>query len=152
MSEAGLNLDFVQDNFSRSTHRGVVRGLHYQLPPAAQYKLIAVTRGAIFDVVVDIRKESKTLGHWLGLIVSGEDWNQLLVPPGFAHGFVTLETDVDVHYKVSAPYRPDLERTIYHDDPCIGIDWPVELAARSLSERDRSAPMLADADLPATWE
>lgn len=151
MKAAGHDCDFVQDNHSRSAHRGVLRGLHFQLPPAAQTKLIRVTRGAVFDAVVDLRPQSRTFGQWVGLTISAALWNQLLIPAGFAHGFLTLEDDVEVQYKVSAPYRPDLERVVRFDDPALAIDWPIEGFDLLLSERDRTAPLLADVDLPSRW-
>jgi dTDP-4-dehydrorhamnose 3,5-epimerase len=148
MAAAGLDFAFVQDNHSHSAARGVLRGLHYQLPPAAQDKLVRVTRGAIFDVAVDIRRGSPSFGKWVGLKVSADAWNQILVPVGFAHGFVTLEPDTEVQYKVTAPYRPDLERAIRFDDPALGIAWPVPAEQVQLSAKDRVAPLLADvADL-----
>ncbi len=150
-AEVGLDLDWVQDNHSMSAAKGVLRGLHYQLPPAAQAKLVRVTRGSVFDVVVDIRRASATFGRWAGLVLSAEQWNQLLVPAGFAHGFVTLEEHVEVQYKVSAPYRPDLDRAIRFDDPAIGIDWPIGGDSVTLSAKDQAAPLLAQADLPAHW-
>lgn len=142
--EAGVRLDFVQDNHSYSAAKGVLRGLHYQLAPAAQDKLVRATRGAIFDVAVDIRRDSPTFGRWAGLILSAELGNQILVPKGFAHGFVTIEEHSEVQYKVTAPYQPDLDRTIRFDDPAIGIDWPVHDV--QLSAKDQGAPLLADAD------
>lgn len=151
MTEAGIDVDFVQDNHSRSTHKGVLRGLHFQRPPAAQTKLIRVTKGAIFDAVVDIRKGSPTFGKWTGLTISASLWNQLLVPAGFAHGFLTLEDEVEVQYKVTAPYRPDLESVIRYDDPAIAIDWPLHGSNPLLSPRDRQASALSDTDLPDEW-
>jgi dTDP-4-dehydrorhamnose 3,5-epimerase len=151
MKSSGFDFDFVQDNHSRSTRKGVLRGLHFQRPPAAQTKLIRVTRGAVFDAVVDLRAESATFGRWAGLTLSAALWNQVLVPAGFAHGFLTLEDDVEVQYKVTAPYRPDLEGVIRYDDPALAIDWPLEGLDPLLSERDRTAPLLADADLPNRW-
>ncbi len=142
MTAAGLELAFVQDNHSYSAARGVLRGLHYQVPPAAQHKLVRVSRGAVFDVAVDIRTGSPTFGQWAGVFLSAELWNQLLVPAGFAHGFVTLEEHTEVQYKVTAPYRPQLERSIRFDDPSIGIDWPVEPGAITLSAKDAAAPLL----------
>jgi dTDP-4-dehydrorhamnose 3,5-epimerase len=150
-AEAGYPFEWVQDNHSMSTAKGVLRGLHYQLPPAAQDKLIRVTRGSVFDVAVDIRRGSPTFGRWTGLVLSAGLWNQVLVPAGFAHGFVTLEPDVEVQYKISAPYRPDLERAIRFDDPAIGIEWPLDGAAVQLSAKDQSAPLLAQAELPSHW-
>jgi dTDP-4-dehydrorhamnose 3,5-epimerase len=143
MAEAGFQLDFVQDNHSSSAAKGVLRGLHFQMPPAAQHKLIRVSRGSVFDVAVDIRRGSATFGQWAGVILSAELWNQLLVPPGFAHGFLTLEEQTEVQYKVSAPYRPDLDRAIRFDDPAIGIEWPIAAEDIQLSDKDRAAPLLS---------
>ena len=140
---AGFELDFVQDSHSYSAARGVLRGLHYQARPAAQQKLVRVSRGSVFDVAVDVRQGSPTFGLWAGLTLSAELWNQLLVPEGFAHGFVTLEEDTEVQYKVTASYRPDLERSIRYDDPDIGIDWPVPASEIRLSARDQAAPLLS---------
>ena len=146
MKEAGFELDFVQDNHSYSAARGVLRGLHFQLAPAAQDKLVRVSRGAIYDVVVDIRRSSPTFGKWAGLVVSAELWNQIFVPQGFAHGFVTIGEDTEVQYKVTSPYRPDLERSIRFDDPEIGIAWPVAASDVQLSAKDRDAPFLRDVE------
>ena len=139
---AGISAHFVQDNVSVSRARGVLRGLHFQAPPEAQAKLVRVSRGAIFDVAVDIRRSSATYGRWAGVTLSAEKWNQLFIPEGFAHGFVTLEDDTEVSYKVSALYSPEHDRSIRFDDPAIGIDWPLEGDAL-LSEKDASAPLLA---------
>lgn len=146
--EAGIGTGFVQDNYSFSAAAGTLRGLHYQVPPYAQDKLIRVTRGAIFDVAVDIRRGSPSFGKWVGRELSAANWKQLYVPAGFAHGFVTLMADTEVMYKVSAYYNPAAERSIRFDDPQIGIDWPSFDAGYALSERDRMAPML-DAFEPA---
>lgn len=146
LAEHGLEVDFVQDNHSYSRARGVLRGLHYQLPPMAQVKLVRVARGSIFDVAVDIRRDSPTFRHWAGLKLSADAWNQLLIPVGFAHGFVTLEPDCEVIYKVSARYSPEHDRNIRFDDPAIGINWPVENGELILSDKDRTAPLLANAD------
>jgi dTDP-4-dehydrorhamnose 3,5-epimerase len=135
---------FVQDNHSRSNKRGVLRGLHFQTPPAGQDKLVRVARGSIFDVAVDIRSGSPTYGRWAGLVISADEWNQLLIPQGFAHGFVALEDGTDVLYKVTAPYSPEFERTIRFDDPAIDIDWPLPITEILLSPKDQSAPLLAD--------
>lgn len=151
MAEVGLGLSFVQDNHSFSAPRGVLRGLHYQLPPAAQDKLVRVTRGAIYDVAVDIRRDSPTFGRWAGVVLSAELWNQLLVPKGFAHGFVTLEEGCEVQYKVTAPYDRETDRAIRFDDPAIAIDWPLPRAGLTLSAKDEAAPLLADAELPEAW-
>jgi dTDP-4-dehydrorhamnose 3,5-epimerase len=147
LAEAGIHVAFVQDNHSYSQARGVLRGLHYQLPPAAQDKLVRVSRGAIFDVAVDIRSGSPTFGRWAGIVLSAAEWNQLFVPKGFAHGFVTLEEDTEVLYKASAAYAPELERAIRFDDPAIAIEWPVDASGLTLSEKDRSAPFLAQAEV-----
>lgn len=143
MAEAGFDLHFVQDNHSYSAARGVLRGLHFQLPPFAQDKLVRVTRGAIYDVVVDIRQGSPNFGKWAGLVVSAELWNQILIPKGFAHGFLTIEDHTEVQYKVTTIYRPDQERTVRFDDPAIGIDWPISASEVQLSVKDREAPFLA---------
>lgn len=144
-AEAGISAPFVQDNFSFSKVRGVIRGLHYQLPPMAQAKLVRVSRGAIYDVAVDIRTASPNFGRWAGVTLSAEKWNQLFIPEGFAHGFITLEDSTEVNYKVSAPYSPEHERSIRFDDPAIGIDWPIE-GEPILSPKDAAAPMLADVE------
>jgi dTDP-4-dehydrorhamnose 3,5-epimerase len=146
MAEAGIGARFVQDNHSFSAARGVLRGLHFQRPPAAQDKLVRVSHGAIFDVAVDIRKGSPTFGQWAGLVISASEWNQLFVPSGFAHGFVTLEERTEVLYKVSAPYSPEHERAVRFDDRAIDIDWPVEASELILSDKDRSAPPLAEVE------
>jgi dTDP-4-dehydrorhamnose 3,5-epimerase len=134
----------VQDNQSLSAEVGVLRGLHFQVAPFAQDKLIRVLRGSIFDVSVDLRRGSPTYGKWASCVLSARDGNQLLVPVGFAHGFVTLEPDVEVFYKVSAPYAPDCELGIRWNDPAIGIAWPLEGRKPVLSSKDASAPLLAD--------
>jgi dTDP-4-dehydrorhamnose 3,5-epimerase len=121
--------------------------LHYQLPPFAQDKLVWVVRGAILNVAVDIRRSSPTFGAWLSLEVSGEKWNQILGPKGFAHGFVTLVPDTEVTYKVTERYAPEHERSIRFDDPDIGIDWRVPADGVTLSDKDGKAPMLADAEV-----
>jgi dTDP-4-dehydrorhamnose 3,5-epimerase len=144
-AEAGIPTQFVQDNVSLSRSKGVLRGLHFQTPPAAQAKLVRVSRGSIFDVGVDIRRSSPTFGRWAGVVLSAEKWNQLYVPEGFAHGFVTLEDDTEVTYKVSAPYSPEHDRSIRFDDPAIGIDWPLD-GEPVLSNKDAAAPLLADVE------
>lgn len=143
----GITVSFVQDNHSVSRQRGVMRGLHYQLRPFAQAKLVRVVRGSIFDVAADIHPASPTFGRWVGVELSAERWNQLFVPAGYAHGFVTLEPDTEVVYKVSRPYSRAHERAIRFDDPRLGIAWPVDPAQMQLSEKDRLAPMLDGADL-----
>ena len=139
----GIRGPFVQDNRSRSV-RGVLRGLHYQKPPAAQAKLVTVLRGEIFDVAVDIRRGSPTYGRWVGTVLSEEDGRMLYIPEGFAHGFCVLSEVADVLYKVTAEYAPELERGIRWDDPDIGIRWPI--SDPILSEKDASLPFLREAD------
>ncbi len=141
----GIELEFVQDNQSRST-RGVLRGLHYQLPPRAQGKLIRAVRGSVFDVAVDIRSGSPTFGRWVGEELSAENSRMLYVPPGFAHGFCVLSDEVDILYKTSDAYAPELERGIIWNDPEIGIRWPIGDVI--LSEKDSRLPAFAAADLP----
>jgi dTDP-4-dehydrorhamnose 3,5-epimerase len=145
-AEAGVDIDFVQDNHSLSRQAGVLRGLHYQLPPFAQAKLVRVVRGAIFDVVVDIRRGSPSFGRWVGIEVSAARWNQIMVPTGFAHGFQTLEPDTEVVYKVSQYYSASHDRGIRWNDPAIGVAWP-EAISRVLSAKDEAAPLLAEAEL-----
>lgn len=144
-SEAGIDDTFVQDNESFSAPAGTLRGLHYQLDPEAQAKLVRVLRGSILDVAVDIRRSSPTFGHHVAVTLNADQGNQLFVPEGFAHGFCTLVDDVHVGYKVSARYAPDLERAIRWDDPDLSIDWP-DLDGRGpvLSEKDAVAPLLTD--------
>jgi dTDP-4-dehydrorhamnose 3,5-epimerase len=146
LAEVGIHARFVQDNHSVSGPKGVMRGLHFQSPPGEQDKLVRVTRGAVWDVAVDIRPSSPTFRRWAGLRLSAEDWNQLFIPKGFAHGFVTLEPDTEVLYKISSPYEPELDRAIRFDDPAIGIAWPVADDDMVISDKDRSAPLLADCD------
>lgn len=152
LAEAGIDTLFVQDNHSFSAEAGVLRGLHYQKPPFAQAKLLRVTRGAIFDVAVDIRLGSPTYGHWVGLEISEAQWNQIYIPAGFAHGFVTLQPNTEVLYKVSAPYAPQHDRAIRFDDPAIAIDWPLGGRPAILSEKDSTAPLLAQAEPAFRYE
>ena len=146
----GVDLPFVQDNHSRS-RRGVLRGLHYQLAPKAQGKLVRVTSGAVFDVAVDIRRDSPTFGAWTGAVLSEENQHQLWIPPGLAHGFVVLTDTADFLYKTTDYYSPAHERAIRWDDPAIGIDWPLAahgIAEPVLSDKDKtSARLLAEADI-----
>ena len=144
-SETGSIVEFVQDNQSRSS-MGVLRGLHYQLDPMAQGKLVRVTRGTVFDVVVDIRKSSPGFGTWAGYTLSEENLNQLWVPPGYAHGFLALTDPADLLYTVTEYFSADLDRSIRWDDPEIGIEWPME-GDPILSEKDATAPYLADAQV-----
>jgi dTDP-4-dehydrorhamnose 3,5-epimerase len=141
---AGITQDWVQDNQSFSLEKGVLRGLHFQVSPFAQDKLIRVLRGSIFDVAVDIRKDSPTFGRWVSCTISAAAFNQLLVPKGFAHGFVTLEAETEVLYKVSAPYAAACDQSIFYADPAIGIAWPLPTSGPILSDKDSKAPQLAD--------
>ena len=139
----GIDVQFVQDNHSRSAY-GVLRGLHYQMNPVAQGKLLRVVQGEVFDVAVDIRVNSPTYGKWIGEILSAENGRMLYVPPGFAHGFCVLSESADLLYKTSATYSPDQERGIAWDDPAIHVDWPIQNP--TLSNRDTNNPTLAEAD------
>lgn len=141
----GTSIEFIQDNQSFSAQVGTLRGLHYQLAPKAQTKLIRCTRGAIYDVAVDIRPDSETYGQWFGIELSEENKKQLLVPKGFAHGFMTLTPDVEVQYKVDELYSPEHDRGIIWNDPAIGIQWPLDVKP-VLSTKDEQAPTLKDAE------
>ena len=141
----GLRPTFVQDNHSRSV-KGVLRGLHYQLPPHAQGKLVRVAQGEVFYIAVDIRRSSPTFGKWVGAVLSAENKNQLWIPPGFAHGFVTLSDTAEFLYKATDFYSPASERCIAWDDPEVGIDWPINLTP-SLSGKDQLGVALASAEV-----
>ncbi|WP_054957558.1 dTDP-4-dehydrorhamnose 3,5-epimerase [Paenibacillus dakarensis] len=141
----GIGHAFIQDNHSQSLEAGVIRGLHYQLLPKAQTKLVRVLTGAIYDVIVDIRKNSPSFGQWTGVILSEHNKRQLLVPQGFAHGFCTLVPDTQVLYKVDEFYSPEHDRGILWNDPALGIDWPV--SDPILSEKDQRHPLLHDAEM-----
>jgi dTDP-4-dehydrorhamnose 3,5-epimerase len=141
----GIRAEFVQDNHSLSAEAGVVRGLHFQLPPAAQDKLLRVVRGAILDVAVDVRRSSATFGRHVAEVLSADNWRQIYIPAGFAHGFRTLEPNTEVIYKVTSFYSPEHDRGVRWNDPAIGIDWGIAEDAAVLSERDRRHPLLADA-------
>lgn len=136
---------FVQDNHSKSSC-GVLRGLHYQLPPKAQGKLVRVVYGQVFDVAVDIRRGSPTYGDWVGERLSAENKRQIWIPEGFAHGFLTLSAAAEVVYKTTRFYAPELERGLCWDDPSIGIAWPTPPSALRLSPKDAAAPLLGDAE------
>ena len=142
----GRHVEFVQDNHSRSA-RGVLRGLHYQLPPHAQGKLVRVTRGAAFDVAVDIRRSSPTFGRWVGAELSADNFRQLWIPPGFAHGFVALADDTDFLYKTTDVWVKSCDRAIRWDDPELAIGWALPAAEPMVAAKDRAAPLLRDAEL-----
>tara|TARA_Y100000588_G_scaffold395043_1_gene519345 strand:- start:1292 stop:1855 length:564 start_codon:yes stop_codon:yes gene_type:complete len=146
----GLTLNFCQDNHSMSQKAGTIRGLHFQVMPFAQDKLLRVTRGSIYDVAVDIRHGSPTYGKWVGYTISAELWNQILIPIGFAHGFCTLDEDTEVQYKVTAPYAPECERGIAWNDGDLAIDWPLNGNSPTLSDKDKTYPYLVD--LPEYFE
>lgn len=145
MHENGIMHNFIQDNHSLSADPGVLRGMHYQLNPKAQTKLIRVISGSIYDVILDIRKDSPTFGQWQGFILSDANKRQLLVPQGFAHGFCTLAANTQVIYKVDEYYSPEHDRGIAWDDPSLNIDWPV--SSPVLSDKDTRHPLLKDAEL-----
>ena len=145
LEEKGLIADFVQDNHSLSGPVGTLRGLHFQLAPMAQIKLIRCTRGAVRDVVVDLRTGSPTYKKWFAIELSAQNHMQLWIPKGFAHGFVTLAEDSEIQYKVDAYYSPAHDRSIRYDDPDIGVDWGA--IAPVLSKKDLDAPLLRDSDI-----
>jgi dTDP-4-dehydrorhamnose 3,5-epimerase len=152
LSEFGIDLDFVQDNHTFSEKVGTLRGLHFQTPPQAQDKLVRVMRGAIFDIAVDIRGGSPQFGRWIGLEISAEKWNQIFIPKGFAHGFVTLQPDTEVIYKVTNYYSPRHDRAIRYDDPAFAIEWPHLPMPFELSEKDQAAPFSGDVDTEFTYQ
>ncbi|MCF6198745.1 MAG: dTDP-4-dehydrorhamnose 3,5-epimerase [Hyphomicrobiaceae bacterium] len=145
LEEHGLKEEFVQDNHSLSKAKGVLRGLHFQLPPHAQGKLVRVVRGSVFDVAVDIRRGSPTFGQHVSAVLSAKNWHQLWIPKGFAHGFLTLEADTEFVYKVTGKYAPEYDRGLIWNDPELAIDWPIEEALVQLSEKDRQLPRLLEA-------
>lgn len=145
-ADAGLDLDFVQDNHSYSAQAGVLRGLHYQKPPFAQDKLVRCTRGAIYDVAVDIRTGSPTYGQYVAAEISAENWTQILVPKGFAHGFLTLQPDTEVFYKVTDFYSQPHDASIAWNDPDLAINWPLDGRTPILSEKDLAAPAFRESD------
>ncbi|HEY1736831.1 MAG TPA: dTDP-4-dehydrorhamnose 3,5-epimerase [Methylovirgula sp.] len=143
-AEVGLTEEFVQDNHAFSAERGTLRGLHFQSPPFAQAKLVRVTRGRILDVAVDLRKSSPTFGRHVAIELSAENWRQLFVPIGFGHGYVTLEPDTEVLYKVTNYYAPEHDHGLAWNDPALGIDWKIATNEVILSDKDRKHPTLAD--------
>lgn len=148
----GLDFDFCQDNHSLSAAAGVLRGLHFQAPPRAQDKLVRVVTGAVLDVAVDIRKGSPRFGQWVAVELSAENGKQLLVPRGFAHGFLTLKPDTHFLYKCTDTYAPETEGAIRWDDPDLDIEWGVSSNSITLSDKDKIAPFLAEIDSPFTYE
>lgn len=145
VQHTGVDADFVQDNHSRS-RKGVLRGLHYQLDPMAQGKLVRVVQGVLFDVAVDVRRSSESFGQWVGMELSAENHRQLWIPPGFAHGFLALTDSADLLYKTTECYSAQHDRSIRWNDPDIGINWPLA-GEPILSEKDASAPYLRDAEV-----
>jgi dTDP-4-dehydrorhamnose 3,5-epimerase len=143
-SVTGLSVDFVQDNFSKSVTKNTIRGLHFQNPPAAQDKLVQVVKGSIFDVAVDLRKTSPTLGKFVSIELSAENRKQFYIPKGFAHGFCTLEENVEVMYKVTDFYAPDVDGCVLWNDDAFNIPWPLGGQEAHLSEKDSVAPRLKD--------
>ncbi len=148
LAARGIGIDFVQDNHSLSARAGTLRGLHFQAPPHAQAKLVRCGRGRLFDVAVDLRRGSPSYGRWVGVELSFDNGRQLLIPAGFAHGFVTREPDTEIVYKCSDIYAPEAEGALRWDDPDIGIDWGLGDTAPVLSEKDAAAPGLAGFESP----
>ena len=152
-ADLGITCVFVQDNHSLSGPVHTLRGLHFQTPPRGQDKLVRCIRGRIFDVAVDVRRDSPTFGRWVGAELSAENGHQMFVPIGFAHGFLTLEPDCEVTYKCSDTYAPDRDGGVRWDDPAIGVDWPLpSAAAPELSCKDAVQPPLAEFDSPFAYD
>ncbi len=143
--KTGLSKVFVQDNHSKSS-KGALRGLHYQLPPRAQGKLVRVTQGEVFDVAVDIRKSSPTFGQWIGKVISAKNMKQIWIPEGFAHGFLTLSKTAEFLYKTDSYYAPEYEHCIAWNDPAIGIDWPINKNPL-LSAEDKQGKLLSNSQV-----
>ena len=142
LADLGIHYDFVQDNHSLSREVNTVRGLHFQAPPHAQVKLVRCGQGCLFDVAVDIRKGSPTYGQWVGVELSAENGRQLLIPEGFAHGFVTRSPDTEIIYKCTDYYAPDADGAIRFDDPSLNIEWGIHPDEAILSEKDTIAPLI----------
>ena len=151
-SRLGIGAQFKQDNHSLSRNPWVLRGLHFQTPPHGQDKLVRCVRGRIWDVAVDVRRGSPTFGKWVGAELTAENGQQLFVPVGFAHGFLTLEPDCEVEYKVSALYSPECDGGLIWSDPGINIAWPLDGARPVLSDKDQRLPMLAQFDSPFPFD
>lgn len=152
LSSFGITTRFTQDNQSFSKDPGTVRGLHFQAPPAAQAKLVRVIQGVIWDVAIDVRNGSPSFGQWVGVELSSDIGNQLLIPEGFLHGFVTRTPDCIVAYKCSATYAPETEGSVRFDDPDLAIDWGIDVADAVLSDKDAAAPAFADFVSPFIYE
>lgn len=152
LADAGFDFDFVQDNHSMSATKGTLRGLHFQAPPHAQDKLVRVVAGAVLDVAVDVRKGSPRYGKWVAVTLTAEAGNQLLIPKGFLHGFLTLEPDTQFVYKCSDYYAPECDGAVRFDDPTLAIDWGCDLGEVTLSEKDKVAQSFADFESPFEYE
>jgi dTDP-4-dehydrorhamnose 3,5-epimerase len=152
LRELGITSCFIQDNQSYSKRAGTLRGMHFQVPPAEQAKLISVLHGTIFDVAIDVRRASPTFGKYVSTELSADSGQQLYLPIGFAHGFITLENDVIVNYKVSNFYAPATESGIRWDDPDVGVTWPIRGSDLILSEKDRQLPLLKEFDSPFAYD
>jgi dTDP-4-dehydrorhamnose 3,5-epimerase len=150
MAAAGIATEFVQDNHALSAAVGTLRGLHFQVPPHAQGKLVRVTRGAVFDVAVDIRVGSPSFARHVSTVLSAENWMQVWIPPGFAHGYCTLEPDTEVIYKVTDYYAADFDRGLRWDDVSLGIQWPLDRV--TISDKDRKLPFLHEMPPAFTYE
>lgn len=151
LTDLGISDDFVQENHTHSLKAGTIRGLHYQIPPHPAAKLVRVVRGAAFDVAVDLRRGSPTYGDHVAVILSADNWKQLYMPRGFAHGFCTLEPDTDVAYRASAIWQPELDRGVFWADPHLAISWPVDPEHAVLSSRDRELPLFAELNTPFSY-
>ena len=152
MTSHGIDVDFCQDNHSCSTRSGTLRGLHFQIPPYAQAKLVRCVKGRIFDVAVDIRPASPTFKQWVGIELSATAGSQLFIPAGYAHGFVTLEDECEVIYKVDQYYVPEAEGGIAWNDPALAIDWPVEVSEVLLSAKDENLAVLKNLELSFEYD
>ena len=152
LRDLSITCDFVQDNQSYSKRAGTLRGMHFQIPPAEQIKLVSVLRGRVLDVVVDVRRGSPTFGKHISIELSAESGRQLYVPVGFAHGFLTLEDDVTVMYKVSDFYAPACDGGIRWDDPDVGVRWPIKDSDITLSDKDKRLPLLKEFDSPFVYD
>lgn len=150
--QLGIDAKFMQDNQSLSVQRGTVRGLHFQVPPYAQAKLVRVLQGSVFDVAVDLRAGSPDYGRWCGVTLSAAKPEQLFIPAGFAHGFATLEPNTVVSYRVDAPYAPACDAGIFWNDPALAIDWPFDTAQAVLSTKDAALPRLGAFSTPFHWK